>query len=299
MWFRNLRFYTFSERFEFPENFEARLAEHVFHPCSRQELASYGWYSPFGNQSELLAHQLGGDVLLCARKEEKVLPASAINTALEEKVAALSAEQGRPVNRKEKQSMKEDLIHMMLPQAFSKYQLTWGYISTEQQMIAIDASSANKAEAFLALLRSSFSSLPVKPWLTDTPVEQSLTTWLQQQQLPEGFSFGEEAELRDSAEDGGILRCRQQELTSQEMQIHLEHGKQVTKLGVGWQERLNFVIESDLALKRFKLTDVAENDRDDLVDPTPEQKIDADFALLSSEVNALFPALRKAFQGAD
>lgn len=295
MWFRNLRFYTFSDRFELPENFEQLLAEHPFHACSRQELASYGWYSPFGGDHEVLTHRVGNNVLLCARKEEKVLPASAVNAQLEDKVATISAAEGRPVNRKEKQTLKEDLIHSMLPQAFSKYQLTWGYISLDQQMIAIDASSANRAEEMLALLRGSLSSLPVKPLLSEQPAEVILTQWLKEQALPEDFAFGDEAELRDPAADGAILRCRQQELTTPEMLGHLEHDKQVTKLGLEWQERLTFVLESDLALKRLKLTDVAENDRDDLVDPTPEQRIDSDFALLSSEVNALFPALQKAF----
>jgi recombination associated protein RdgC len=35
--------------------------------------------------------------------------------------------------------------------------------------------------------------------------------------------------------------------------------------------------------------------KDDLVDPSPEEKIDADFALVSAEVGLLFDDLKRAF----
>lgn len=299
MWFRNVRFYTLSEPLVIPANFAERLQEHAYRPCNKQELAQLGWVSPFSLQHELLFHSIGDNHLLSLRKEEKVLPTSAVNARLDERVAEISATEGRPVNRKEKQTLKEDLIHAMLPQAFSKYQQTSAFINTQLGFIAIDASSANKAEELLGLLRGTLSSLPVKPLMTQNPVELFLTQWLQTQQLPGEFEFGDEIELKSQNDDGAVVRCKQQDLTSSEVLQHLEHGKQVTKLGLIWSDRLSFVLENDIALKRFKLTDVAENDRDDLVDPTPEQRVDADFALLSAEINSLYPALVDALSASD
>lgn len=303
MWFKNLRCYAFSDSFTLADNFDVLLAEQAFRPCGRTEVTSFGWVSPFAANrhgaepaaAPVFSHRIGDNVLLCARKEEKVLPNSAVQAQLDEKIEAIQAETGRVVGRKEKQSLKEDLVHAMLPQAFSKYQVTWLFISLAQQVIFVDAASANRAEDALALLRGSIGSLPVKPLLAEQPLEGLLTEWLRTQQLPDGLVFGDEIELRAAAVKGddapAVIRCRQQDLSSEEMQIHLAHDKQVTKLGLIWRDRLSFVLDTDVVCKRVQMTDVLADSRDDLVDPSAEQKLDADFALLAGELNALYPEL--------
>ncbi|KPD23737.1 MULTISPECIES: recombination-associated protein RdgC [Idiomarina] len=296
MWFKNLRFYHFSENFSLPENFEEQLAEHSFHPCSRTEQSSFGWFSPFGPDNETLTHSVGNCWLLCAKREEKVLPSTVVNAQLDEKVRQISEAEGRSVPRKEKQNLKEDLIHQLLPQAFSRFRLSWGYIDLDRQFIAVDESAANKAEDFLGLLRGSVGSLPVRPFSPSEAVEVYLTDWLQKQDIPAPFELGDEAELRSPQADGGIIRCKQEDLTRDDIQAHLTAGKQVTRLGLVWQENLEFILEADMALKRVKPTDVLLDAKDDLVDPTPEEKVDADFALISGEAGQLFDDLKKAFE---
>ena len=233
--------------------------------------------------------------MLCAKREEKVLPSTVVNAQLDEKVRQISEAEGRSVPRKEKQNLKEDLIHQLLPQAFSRFRQSWGYIDLDRQIIAIDESAANKAEDFLGLLRGSVGSLPVRPVSPSDAVETYLTAWLQSAELPNPFEFGDEAELRSPQADGGIIRCKQEDLTREDIQAHLAGGKQVTRLGLVWQENLEFIIESDMALKRVKPTDRLLDAKDDLVDPSPEEKIDADFALVSAEVGLLFDDLKRAF----
>lgn len=296
MWFRNLRFYRFSDDFVLPNDFSDKLAEHLFRPCGRQEQSTFGWFSPFGAENEQLSHSLGQCHLLCARREEKVLPAAVINAELDEKVRQIEDTEGRPVNRKEKQTLKEDLIHQLLPQAFSRFRLSWGYIDIDRQLIVINESAANKAEDLLGLLRSTLGSLPVQPVSFNDTVELTFTDWLQNSQLPGAFEFGDEAELRSPQQDGGILRCKNEDLTREDIQAHLESGKQVTRLGLVWQEHLDFIMESDGSLKRVKATDMLLDDQDDLVDPTAEQKLDADFMLISGEVGRLYDDLARAFQ---
>lgn len=299
MWFRNVRYYTFSSQFELPDAVDEVLDEAAFRPCGRQELSSFGWYSPFNREEAALTHRIGNCILLCARKEEKVLPAKVIQTEVDEKARQISEEQGRPVNRKEKQNLKEDIVHQLLPQAFTQSRLTWGYIDLDRQMIAVDSSAAGRAEDFLGLLRSSLGSLPVKPFSAASSADVYLTHWLQEKRLPNGFQFGDEAELREPESDGAVLRCKQHELTAKEWLANLEFGLRVTKLGLTWQERLEFIIEDDFALKRVKATDHLMEQQDNLVDATPEQQVDADFALLSGELGELYLALNAAFQQAD
>ncbi|RUO75293.1 recombination-associated protein RdgC [Idiomarina seosinensis] len=295
MWFRNLRFYRFSDEFTLPEDFEAKLNEHLFRACGRQEQSTFGWYSPFGADSEVLSHRLNECYLICARREEKVLPAAVINAELDEKVRQIQDAEGRPVNRKEKQTLKEDLVHQLLPQAFSRFRLSWGYLDLKRQLIVVNESASNKAEDFLGLLRSTLGSLPVQPVGTAEAAEVFMTDWLIGNSLPGAFELGDEAELRSPQQDGGILRCKNEDLTRDDIQAHVDGGKQVTRLGLIWQEQIEFVLETDLALKRVKATDMLMEQQDDLVDPTPDQKLDADFMLISAQVGELYDDLIRAF----
>ncbi|AVJ56771.1 recombination-associated protein RdgC [Idiomarina sp. OT37-5b] len=295
MWFRNLRFYRFSDEFALPDDFENKLGEHLFRPCGRQEQSTFGWFSPFGADHETLTHVLNDCHLLCARREEKVLPAAVINAELEEKVRQIQEAEGRPVNRKEKQNLKEDLIHQLLPQAFSRYRLSWGYIDLKRQLVIINESAANKAEDFLGLLRSTLGSLPVQPVSPAEAAELTMTDWLKRNDLPAAFDFGDEAELRSPQQDGGILRCKNEDLTRDDIQAHIEAGKQVTRLGLVWQENIEFILETDFALKRVKATDILMDAQDDLVDPSPEEKLDADFMLVSAQIGELYDDLVRAF----
>ncbi|WP_290652828.1 recombination-associated protein RdgC [Idiomarina sp.] len=299
MWFRNLRFYRFSDTFALPEDFENQLQDYLFKPCGRQDQSSFGWCSPFGADNALLTHSLNNCHLLCARREEKVLPATVVNAEVDEKVRQIQETEGRPVNRKEKQNLKEDLVHQMLPQAFSRFRLSWGYIDLKRQLIVIDESAANRAEDFLGLLRSTLGSLPVQPVSPAESIELTLTEWLKSNHVPNPFEFGDEAELTAPQQDGGILRCKNEDLSRDDIQAHLTSGKQVTRLGLTWQEHIDFIIETDFALKRVKATDMLMDEQDDLVDPTPEQKVDADFMLISAQVGQLYDDLVRAFTGSD
>ncbi|RUO75665.1 recombination-associated protein RdgC [Pseudidiomarina taiwanensis] len=296
MWFRNLRVYTLSPEFKLPETLADDLTLQQFTPCGRQELASFGWVSPFGRDSEVLVHKIGDSLLMCARKEEKVLPAAVIQSELEEHLERIEAEQGRKVAGKEKQSLKEDIIARLLPQAFTKYRDYWLLINTALGVVVSDAANASRAEDILALLRSSIGSLPVKPWLAEQPAEVYFTEWLQAGKVAADFEFGDELELRDSDSEGGIVRCKQTDLAGVEIKTHLEHGKQATKIGLIWADKLEFVLENDFAIKRFKPTDLLVENQDKLVDASYADKIDADFALLSGEFSQLFPALHQLFE---
>ncbi|MEC8926002.1 MAG: recombination-associated protein RdgC [Pseudomonadota bacterium] len=291
MCFKNARVYRFSDTFQLPEDFESQLEAQAFKPCGRQDMTSFGWTSVFGAQSDVLHHAVEQSYLVCAQREEKVLPAAVINAELEQKVQAIQDTEGRPVNGKEKKNIKEDITHQLLPQAFSKFRRTWAYIDLKRQLVIVDESSANKAEDLLGLLRASLGSLPVKPIALAESAEVVLTEWLTKQSLPTRFDLGDELELRSPQADGGIIRCKQEDLTREDVQAHATAGKQVVKLGLVWNERIECVLEADWALKRIKATDQLLDDQDDWNDASPEQKLDSDLALVSAELGALLDDL--------
>ena len=160
LWFKNLMVYRLSRDVSLrAEEMEKQLAAYTFSPCGSQDMAKTGWVPPMGSQSDALTHASStGQIIVCARKEEKILPTPVVKQALEAKILKLEAEQGRKLKKTEKDSLKDEVLHSLLPRAFSRFSQTMMWIDTVNGLIMVDCASAKKAEDTLALLRKSLGS---------------------------------------------------------------------------------------------------------------------------------------------
>lgn len=300
MWFRNLHIYRLSEPFELsPEQLDEVLASQRFTPCAPLAMHSYGWVPPLGRQGEALVHAAAGCILFAARREEKVLPATVIREEVEARIEAIEAQEARPVRRKESQQIKDDVIFELTPKAFTRTSLTLAYLDPQERWLVVDAASAKKAEELLTLLRRSLGSLRLQPLRTAQSPGSVMTGWLAGT-VPSGpFEPLDECELREAGDEGGVLRCRHQDLFAEEIQAHLEAGKQVHKLAVSWAERIRCTIDGDLTLKRLRFEDVVAEELEQLDEQDEAALFDARFALMTLEFRQLFPALLVAFGGED
>ena len=140
---------------------ETQLEACAFTPCGSQDISRFGWVKPLGKFGSTLTHSAAGHILLCARKEEKMLPGSVVKEMLAEKVEAIEFEQGRALKKKEKEALKEEIMHTLLPRAFSRTSQTFAWINPADNLMVVDAGSAKKADDLLALLRKSIGTLPV------------------------------------------------------------------------------------------------------------------------------------------
>lgn len=299
MWFKNLIFYRFTQPFgTTAEELEERLQQKRFRGCNSQDMSSYGWVAPLGKHSEMLTHAGNGFVMVAARKEEKILPASVIKDVLEEKIEQIELEQDRQVFGKEKKTLKDDVIMELLPKAFSRCQTTFAYIDPNKGWLIVDASSFKKAEELTSCLRECIGSLPiVNPPLKNMP-SHAMTHWLAgSAPLPDHLVLGDECELREPSDEGGQVKVSRQELVGEEIEVHLQAGKQVSKMALLWNDSLSFVLGDDLVIRKLKFTDAIQDQLDEVNAETAAEQFDADFALMTLTLQQMLEDLMESLGG--
>lgn len=297
MWFKNLRLYRLTEAFAHtPEALSEALEAHPFKPCGSQELQRSGWVPPASADSQDYVHVTNGYIMICARREEKLLPAGVINEHLEEKLAVIREEEGRPVGRKERQSLKDEVIFDLLPRAFTKSSRDYAFIAPKEGMILVNSASAKRAEDLLSQLRESLGSLKAIPLTPQQPIPQLMTHWLRGEPLPGDFELGEECELQ-AGKDSRVIRCKNLDLSAPEIISHLDSGMFASRLAISWKEAIHFVLDDQFALKRLKFEDALLEKAQDGNPETAAEAFDADFAIMSLELSALVTALLEAFGG--
>ena len=298
MWFKNLRIYKLTDKFDLSgEALHELLGQRAFRRCGSLETSSLGWVSPLGRSSQLLTHTTDGRIMVCLRKEEKVLPAAVVREIVDEKVEEIEAEQMRMVRRKERESIRDEVMQDLLPRAFTRSKLSYAYIDPRPGWILSDSSTATGAEELISLLRETLGSLPTRPMEVSQSPAAVMTAWLQEGLVGSSLELGDECELRDLGEEGGVVRCRRQDLGSDEIQAHLRAGKQAVKLALEWSERLSCVLGDDLSMRRLRFLDLVQEEAADAAGEDDAARFDTDFALMGLELARFIPQLLEVFGG--
>lgn len=299
MWFKNLLTYRLTQEVPFePEALEAALASKPARPCASQELTTYGFVAPFGKGEDApLVHVSGEYLLIAARKEERILPSSVVNDAVKEKVEEIETEQMRKVYKKERDQIKDEIIQAFLPRAFIRRSMIFAAIAPRLGVILVNSASAKRAEDLLSTLREVMGSLPVRPATVKIAPVATMTEWVKSQEAADGFYVLDECELRDTAEDGGIVRCKRQDLTGEEIQLHLSTGKVVTQLALAWQDKLSFILDDKMVIKRLKFEELLQEQAEQDGGDEAAQQFDASFQLMMMTFAEFLPVLFEALGG--
>lgn len=297
MWFKNLRLYRLTEEWTLsPEQLNEKLAEFCFNPCGSLDPMRYGFEAPLGRHGSEFVHVTNGYIMICAKKQEKILPGGVVKEQLEEKVQAIKDAESRPVSRKERDTLKDEIIFSLLPKAFTRSSLDYAYIAPQDGLIVVNAGSAKRAEDLLSKLREALGSLRCLPIAPKNIPTQVMTQWLREGEAPHQFTLGEEVELLAN-KDGRIVRCKKQDLTASEIRSHLDSGMHVNKIGLVWKDAISCIIDDQLAIKRLKFEDVISDKANERNPESKAEQFDADFAIMAMELKNFIAALLAAFGG--
>lgn len=295
--FKNVRLYRLEEASAIDaDGLEQRLSARRFHPCGPLQVASLGWYPPLGEQTQALSHAGNGCIALCARRQERLLPAAVVGEALDERVTDLEEREARTVGRRERRQLREEVLLDMLPRAFTRSLRIHAYLDLVAGWMLVDAAGEKGTEELVGLLRETLGSFRVRPPRPKNPPTALMTRWVATGELPAGLMLGDVCELRDARNERALARCSGQDLGAEEIATHLRAGKEVVKLALQWREQLEFLLQEDLSLRRLRFAEALLEEARELDIENEAARFDAEFAIMVLQLRELIEQLDQLFE---
>jgi len=272
-----------------------RLNAKPFQHCNGLDWFAEGWVSPASHVDGPVFTSRGTG-LVALKREDKVLPAAIIREQLDAKVAEIETKELRKVGRKEKQALKEQITNDLLPRAFTRSSRTLAYIDNRRGYLVVDTATASKSEALVSKLRDALPPFPAALPRTQIAPHAAMTAWLAEGDAPAGFELDTECELKDGSERGAIVRAKRHDLTADEIRQHIATGKQCTRLGLIWRERIRFVLTDTMQLKSLQFLAVLQEEAAQAGDDQASL-FEATYILMVEELGELLDELVAALGG--
>jgi recombination associated protein RdgC len=297
--FRNLRLYRVSGDWPKSEEELSNQLENVpFKPCGSFSERSAGWEAPVAELPESLARRVAGADLIRLRSQTRLLPAAAVNEALEERLAEFGERVQRPPSRKEKRDLKDEVYAELLPKALLKSDRIWGLFLNSEQVLAVDTASETQAERFLDTLRSAFGSLPLTPVGFGEPVSKLLTAVFLGGG-PTGFEAGRECRMLDPSAGSASVSWQDIDLSDPSVQKHVRDGLKLDRLALEFEDIASLVLDQECVIRKLKLIGMDRVEDGDPLDEDPIGRQDAELVLVAGVVTRLLGALKRQLGGYD
>ena len=294
MLFKNLILYRLPENWSVPAaELEEALNRRPLQPCSGFDMQTRG-FVVCGHEERLLYTQ-GRHHLLALGVDRKLLPASVINQQAKARAADLAAQQGYPVGRRQMRELKARVTDELRARALTSRRTTHAWLNLEQRWLAVNTTSAARAEEVVETLRETLGSFAVQPVASLDSPAGAMATWLMQGRVPGRFSIDQDLELQAVDGGGATIRYVNHPLDSVEIRSHLGTGKTPTRLGLVWNERIAFMLQQNLYFKRVRFLDVYKDDN--AQGENPQEQFDIDFALMTGELSQLLEEMLTALGG--
>jgi recombination associated protein RdgC len=304
--FKSACFFRIADDFVLPDldALERVLHKGRFVPCGPTQAESTGWVAPRGNKSKVLAELVGGQLILKLCTEKRAVPASAVKSAVDEKIERYKTETGNErVPARLKKEFKEEVLLDLLPRAFTKRSTTLLWLDAKNRMLVVDAGSLSAADRIVSSLLAALLEVPgAAPSLdlqlvhTESSPAASMAHWLSTREAPWHFTVDRDCELKAADEQKSSVRYSRHTLDIDEVAQHIAAGKVPTLLAMTWNDRVSFVLSEAGQIRRLKMLDVVLKEAED-GKGKEEDNFDANAAILTGELSQLIPDLLEALGG--
>lgn len=275
---------------------ENHLQARAFVPCGPTQEKSMGFIPPRGEANGALIETVGYHHIMKLMTETKSVPSAMVRKHAQAAADVIEQQTGRKPGKKEMRDLKDEALMALLPQAFPKQSATWIWVDPKENLLVIDASSQSRADDAIAALMESIPGLQLSYVVTKTVPANAMTEWLcaeSPDDWPEGFSVERECELVSRDEEKSVVKFNRHNLVNEDVRGHLKQGKLPTRLAMGFDGRLNFVLTEGMQLKKIAIMDVVFED----VTGDDKSGFDATVAICTGEMSRLLPALIDALGG--
>ncbi|HFC29985.1 MAG TPA: hypothetical protein ENJ44_02960, partial [Oceanospirillales bacterium] len=107
--------------------------------------------------------------------------------------------------------------------------------------------------------------------------------------------FGSSLVLQTFDEAKSVIRAKNVNFLTDEMQRHIENGYLVTEIGLVFNDRIELKLTHDFAVKGIKFTDIVLDDLSPESIESEEQLLDSRFTLMHLEFKEMYVALFHLF----
>jgi len=272
---------------------ETQLAAMALKPIGPQELSTAG-FVPFVPGTTAYTFVADGLVFVNLGIEKRVLPPKAVEREVAKRLAAVEERLGKRLGAKARKELSHEVHLELLPRALAVVDRVQAFIDPRTGYFGVGTGSRKTAEHFASVLRAALGSFPVERLAPEVSPLLTLTAWLRDNALPEGYEFGGELLLKDEGQ-GATIRAAKEEIASPEVVAHLQSGKSVRRLAVHKVGRLSVVLADDLVLRKLSLVIKPEDAESDGDTNAAASALDATAFLFVSELRALLADLAVLF----
>jgi recombination associated protein RdgC len=292
--FKNVRFLRLAAPWpDSEQKLHEALARAGFKPCGPLTERTAGFEapvddSPVDESKRRLCRSVAGADLLQLRTQSRLLPAAAINEALELRIAEYRERMGDLPGRREKRRMKLETRDKLMTKALLRSERTRAFFLRSEGVLAIDATSPPKVERFLDTLRAGIGRFDV----SDLEYQRPIAGLLKRIFLgdpPRGIKMGRECRMQDPADAKATVRFADMDLTDANIRKHVRDGMQLTHLGIEFNSVMSCVIDDNGRLGKLRLLGADATDTGNDNDPLAE--FDARFVLLTGTLRQFLAML--------
>ena len=293
MWFKNLIVYRLPADWSLSaQELENKLAARALMPCGSFDMQSRGWV--FSSDLERYVHTVNGQHLIALGVDQKLLPGSIVRQVATERAKEIAKEQGYPVGRRQMRELKMRVTEELRGRALTRKRITYAWIDPTHGWLVVDAAGEARAEELVETLRDTLGSLQVVLLETERSPSSALTAWLMLGDAPLTFTIDSDLELQAADQSKPTIRYVRHPLDGKEIRTQIQGGMHATRLGLTWRDRVSFVLNEKLHVKRVEFLLIDKDKPDEGGSTNPAEQFDIDFTLMTGELAALLKDLAEA-----